>query len=123
MSVLGSGGAFATVLERLGSSEIAGHLMQALGPQVVQTILDQLNRQGYGPQVNSWLGRGANQRLQNQPLTADEIRSALGDARLQEVARQLGLPIDRLGPILAQHLPAAVEHGAQSGAIPSGAPS
>lgn len=118
MSLLGDGSAFGSLIARLGSSEIAGHLMQALGPQVVQTILDQLNRQGYGPQVNSWLGRGA-----NQPITADELRTALGDARFQAMARQLGIPIDRLGPILAQHRPAAIEHGAQSGAIPSGPPS
>ena len=61
--------------------------------------------------------------LEQLGSTADELRAALGDSRFQEMARQLGIPIDRLGPILAQHLPAAVEHGAQSGAIPSAKPS
>lgn len=105
-------GPLGDLLGKLGSSEIAGKLLQTLGPAVVQGVLDQLNRQGLGPKVNSWLGRGA-----NEPITAEELRAALGNAKVQEMAKSLGLPADRLAEVLAQALPAAAEQAAQDGAV------
>lgn len=102
------------ILGKLGTSGFAGQIESMLGPTIIQTILDQLNQQGLGAKVNSWLGKGA-----NEPITADELRQALGNQKVQEIARQLGLPADQLAEILAQHLPQATEKAAQAGALSS----
>ena len=48
-----------------------------------------LEKGGLGPQVQSWLGNGA-----NLPITADQLREVLGNSQVQDFARHLGLPVD-----------------------------
>jgi uncharacterized protein YidB (DUF937 family) len=47
------------------------------------------------------------------------LRAALSDAHVQEIARQLGLPVDSAMQVLAEHLPAAVDQASPTGAIPA----
>ena len=75
-------------------------------------LLQKLQQSGLGPQVASWLGNGA-----NMPITADQLRQALGDQHLRQIATQLGLPIDQLLGQLSQHLPAAVDHMSPNGTL------
>lgn len=75
-------------------------------------LLDQLQKSGLGPQVASWLGNGA-----NMPVTADQLRQALGDPRLRQLAAALGLPIDQLLAQLSQHLPDVVDHMSPHGTL------
>ena len=77
-------------------------------------VVGQLEQGGLGKEVQSWLGSGA-----NLPVTADQLRTALSDAHVQEIARQLGLPVDSAMQVLAQHLPAAVDQASPTGAIPA----
>lgn len=77
-------------------------------------IINQLNEAGLGPKVNSWLGKG-----DNMPLTADEISSVLGSAQLQELATKLGVPMDQVAHVLAQHLPSAVDQASPNGVLVS----
>ena len=95
-------GMLGSMLERLEASSVPGALVSALGPAVIGTLLDRLNQVGFGAQVNSWLGQGA-----NQPITADELRRALGSQQVQDLAKEHGIPADKLIEILSQHLPAA----------------
>src|SRR5262245_43730613 len=67
----------------------------------LQGIVAKLQEGGLGDQVRSWLGGGA-----NLPVTADQLRAALGNAQVQEIARHLGLPVDSALQLLAEHLPA-----------------
>jgi uncharacterized protein YidB (DUF937 family) len=105
-SVLGS------LAQQVGGSTLGAQIARSLGPAVLGGVLEQLNQNGMGAKVNSWLGRG-----ENQPITPDEIRTALGNETLQQVARSLGVPIEQVTEILAQHLPAAVDHASPNGVL------
>lgn len=93
-------------------ADLTGKLMDTLGPAVVQGVLQQLNASGFGAQVNSWLGNGA-----NQPLTVEQIQAALGNQKVQEIARSLGIPADKLAEMLAQNLPQAVDKASPNGEL------
>ena len=81
-------------------------------------MLQQFNASGFGAQVNSWLGNGP-----NQPLTVEQIHTALGNERVQEIARSLGIPADKLADVLAKDLPQAVDKASPSGELqPQGQP-
>jgi uncharacterized protein YidB (DUF937 family) len=75
-------------------------------------LLDQLQKSGLGTQVTSWLGNGA-----NLPVSADQLRAALGDERVRQIAASLGIPIDQVLGQLSQHLPAAIDKMSPNGTL------
>jgi uncharacterized protein YidB (DUF937 family) len=75
-------------------------------------LLDQLQKSGLGPQVTSWLGNGA-----NLPVSADQLRGALGDERVRQIAASLGIPIDQVLGQLSQHLPATIDKMSPNGTL------
>ena len=93
-------------------NDLAGKLVEKLGPSVVQGILEQFNTSGFGAQVNSWLGNG-----ENKPLTIEQISTALGNQKVQEIARSLGIPADKLAELLAKSLPQAVDKASPDGTL------
>ncbi len=78
----------------------------------LQDIVAKLQAAGLNDQVHSWLGNGS-----NLPVTADQLRSALGNQQVQQIARQLGLPVDQALQVLSQHLPTAVDQASPNGTI------
>lgn len=78
-----------------------------------QGILTKLNQAGMGDQVSSWLGSG-----KNLPISADQIQAALGNEHLQQLASSLGVPVDQVAPLLAQHLPTAISQASPDGNVP-----
>jgi len=106
-------GAFDDLMANAQAHELPGLLTQALGSVGgLQGVVDKLNASGLGPQVSSWLGGGA-----NAPITAEEIRGALGGQHLQEIATSLGIPVDKVVGYLSAHLPTAVDQASPNGAI------
>lgn len=102
-----------------GQSGQAGGLPNILSQVLGRTdlgsiggLLQQLQQTGLGPQVASWLGSG-----QNLPVSIDQLKNALGDHHLQQLATQFGLPIDQLLGQLSQHLPGAVDHMSPNGTL------
>jgi uncharacterized protein YidB (DUF937 family) len=93
-------------------------------PAMINTVLAQtqyhdlaglvaaLEKGGLGPQVQSWLGNG-----KNLPITEDQLKAALGNTQLQELARQAGLPVDEILKILAQYLPELVDKASPNGTL------
>jgi uncharacterized protein YidB (DUF937 family) len=75
-------------------------------------LLQQLQNSGLGPQVASWLGNG-----QNLPVTVDQLRQALGDQHLRQLAESFGIPVDQVLAQLSQHLPATVDHMSPHGTL------
>jgi uncharacterized protein YidB (DUF937 family) len=75
-------------------------------------LLQQLQKSGLGPQVTSWLGNGA-----NLPVSVDQLRAALGDEHIRQLAASFGIPVDLLLNQLSQHLPAAVDHMSPNGTL------
>jgi uncharacterized protein YidB (DUF937 family) len=112
-SILGS--ALKGLAGQGGTGALSDILSQVLGKTNLGSVgglLQQLQQAGLGPQVASWLGNG-----QNLPVSADQLRSALGDQHLRQLATQLGLPVDQLLGELSQHLPGAVDHMSPNGTL------
>ena len=79
----------------------------------VQGIVAQLEQQGLGNTVRSWVGTGA-----NQPITADEIHRALGSDTMQQMAAKFGLSTQDLAAKLSTVLPQAIDKLTPGGVIP-----
>ncbi len=75
-------------------------------------LLDKLQQSGLGPQVSSWLGDG-----KNLPITADQLRAALGNEQVQQIAAHFGLPVDKILATVAEHLPAIVDSLSPNGKL------
>jgi uncharacterized protein YidB (DUF937 family) len=115
----GIGGKLAAALSGGQGSDIVALISGVLGQTDVgglQGIVTKLAASGLGPQVSSWLGNSA-----NLPITADQLRAALSDEHVQQIARHFNLPVDQALQLLAQHLPAAVDHASPNGTLPQGA--
>jgi uncharacterized protein YidB (DUF937 family) len=78
----------------------------------LQGIASKLQAAGFGDQVKSWLGNGA-----NLPISADQLRSALGNEQVQQMARQLGLPVDDALKLLSEHVPNAIDQASPNGTL------
>ena len=77
-------------------------------------LVEQLQQGGLDAQVRSWLGTGPNLQV-----TPQQIESALGNEKLQQLAAQFGIPLDTVSRLLAEHLPKAVDEASPEGTIQS----
>ena len=68
------------------SNEGTGGLLGGLGG-----LLDKLQQGGLGKVTNSWIGSG-----QNQPVSPNQVGSALGPNIIKKLAQQSGLSEDEL---------------------------
>jgi uncharacterized protein YidB (DUF937 family) len=71
-----------------------------------------LQQGGLGPQVQSWLGNGA-----NMPITADQLKAVLGNSQVQDFARHFGLPVDEMLAALAKYLPDIIDKASPNGVL------
>jgi uncharacterized protein YidB (DUF937 family) len=112
-SILGN--ALKGMAGQLGTGTLPVILSQVLGRTDLGSVgglLQKLQQSGLGPQVASWLGNG-----QNMPITVDQLRQALGDQHLRQLATQFGIPVDQLLGQLSQHLPGAIDHMSPNGTL------
>ena len=79
----------------------------------VQGIVTQLESQGLGPTVKSWVGTGA-----NLPITADQVHSAFGSEAVAGLAAKFGLNPQEVAQILARTLPQVVDKLTPNGVVP-----
>jgi uncharacterized protein YidB (DUF937 family) len=70
----------------------------------IQGIVAQLEQQGLGGTVRSWVGTGA-----NQPITADQVHQAFGSDTVKELAAKVGMTPQDLASKLSQILPGAID--------------
>jgi uncharacterized protein YidB (DUF937 family) len=98
------GGEMATVVNRL----IEKH-------GGVSGIVTQLEQQGLGATVKSWVGTGP-----NQPISADQVHRAIGADTIQEIAAKFGLTPQDLAQKLSQVLPQAIDKLTPGGVVPKG---
>lgn len=76
---------------------------KVLGNEGLQSILAKLQDAGLQAQVSSWIDKNKT----NLPITPEQIRTALGDEHVQQVAKSLGIPMDKVLDVLAKLLSAA----------------
>jgi len=72
--------------------------------------LNQLQQGGLGPQVQSWLGNGA-----NMSVTPEQLRAALSNDQVRQLAAHFGIPIDQVLNLLAEHVSTAVDQASPNG--------
>jgi uncharacterized protein YidB (DUF937 family) len=103
------------VLTQMETQGVPTVLSQILGSSSLGSVgglLQRLQQGGLAGQVASWLGNGA-----NQPVSTDQLRNALGNEHLIQMARSAGLPVDDLLKLLEQKLPGAVDQMSPNGKL------
>jgi len=76
-------------------------------------IVSQLQQQGLGPTVNSWIGSGP-----NQPISADQVHQAFGPDLIRELAARTGMNPQELAQKLSQVLPQVIDRMTPAGTVP-----
>jgi uncharacterized protein YidB (DUF937 family) len=78
----------------------------------VQGIVAQLEQQGLGGTVRSWVGTGA-----NQPITAEQIHQAFGSDAVKQLAAKVGMTPEELAAKLSSILPQAIDKLTPGGVV------
>ena len=76
-------------------------------------LLQRFQGAGLGDAVGSWVGPGA-----NQPVSPDQVRSALGDGPLRTLAEHAGMDEDETATHLSGLLPQMVDGLTPNGQLP-----
>ena len=79
----------------------------------VQGIVSQLEQQGLGSTVKSWVSSGT-----NQPITADQVHAAFGSEMISGLAAKFGMNPQDVAQKLAQVLPQAIDKLTPNGVVP-----
>src|SRR6201990_1929643 len=111
--------AFKSMLGQLESAVLPVVLSEVLGNGSqggLSAIVAKLQQGGFGDQVKSRIGNG-----QNLPITAEQLQQVLGSDTVKQLAGRFNIPVDQLGPILAQMLPKAVDGQSPNGHLPASA--
>ena len=77
-------------------------------------LIGKLTAGGAAPQVNSWIGPGA-----NQPIQPGQLGSALGQSTLDDLAARTGMTREELLNQLAAALPQLINHLTPNGRMPT----
>ncbi len=79
----------------------------------VQGVVNQFERQGFGPTVRSWVSTGP-----NQPIEPEQVEQVLGSDLLQQMSAKTGMSVAELKQKLAEILPQAIDQMTPGGTIP-----
>src|ERR1700679_1115029 len=79
----------------------------------VQGIVTQLEQQGLGGTVRSWVGTGA-----NQAITPDQIHQSFGSDTVKELAAKVGLSPHGFAAEVSEVLPQRMHKLTPAGAVP-----
>jgi uncharacterized protein YidB (DUF937 family) len=92
--------------------DIFGQILKNTDMGSIGGLLKQLQEGGLERQIGSWLGNG-----QNLPVTPTQIREALGNDHVKQIAQKLGIPIDEALKLLTQFFPEAVNQASPDGEL------
>ena len=105
----------------LGGASQGGLMEQVLGlinnPQTggLGGLIEMFKSKGLGDAVSSWISTG-----ENQPVSGDQITSALGSDTIQEIAQKLGISGTDASSGLAALLPQIIDKLTPDGTVPEG---
>lgn len=113
-------------------SQIAAALMALLAPRAggaaapqaapspspapsggLDVLINQFKQSGLEDVINSWIGTG-----QNQAISPNQLRQALGQSTINDLSRQSGAPQDDLLSQLSRYLPTVVDRLTPTGQVP-----
>jgi uncharacterized protein YidB (DUF937 family) len=98
-------GAVGNIVGEAEQSALPTLLRSLLGAEGLQTILAKLKDAGLGDQVSSWIDKNRD----SLPVSPEQIRAALGDEHVQQLAKSLGIPIEDVLAALSDKLPEVAE--------------
>lgn len=101
------GGAMGAVI-----TNVVGDFVQKQGG--LEGLTKQFHEKGLGGMVNSWISTGP-----NDPVSPDQVRHALGDDTIKDLAAKAGIDPDALLAQLAKALPQAVDKATPQGKLPT----
>ncbi len=84
-------------------------------PSKLTGLLNDLHLGGLGDQVKSWIGTG-----ENQAVSADQIKQALPQEKLEQIATNQGVTTDEAADGISKVLPDLVNEITPDGVVPSG---
>jgi uncharacterized protein YidB (DUF937 family) len=94
-------GAVGNLVGQAEQAALPGLLKNVLGNEGLQAVLTKLQEAGFGKEVGSWLDKNKT----SLPISIDQIRAALGEEHVQQLAKSLGIPVDAILAALAEKLP------------------
>ena len=81
----------------------------------LQGLLTQLQQAGLDKQVQSWLASGP-----NMAVASDQLRAALGNDQVRQLAQHFGVDPDAALKLLADHLPNVIDQASPNGTLRGG---
>jgi len=124
LSMLASRGGRGSALSPSGGGGLGDLLGQVLGGAVggggsagaaggLGSLLEQLQRAGFGAEASSWVGRGP-----NKPIPADAMTQIFGSGGIEEISRRAGVSEDDARRGLSELLPEVVDRMTPQGDVP-----
>ncbi|HEU0336492.1 MAG TPA: YidB family protein [Gaiellaceae bacterium] len=95
------------------TKQLQSRLEDLTGGFDLDTLKQKFEDAGLGEKVKSWIGTG-----ENEPVSADEVKQAIGEERLQEIAAKSGTDVDTAARQTAETLPQVVDRMTPEGQIP-----
>ena len=80
----------------------------------IRGVVAEFEKTGFGQQAKSWVSTGP-----NLPISAEQIKQALGSEKVKDMAAKFGVPMDKVKDMLAKYIPAAVDKATPDGKLPS----
>ena len=80
----------------------------------LDVLINQFKQNGLGDVINSWIGTG-----QNQAISPNQLREALGQNTVNDLSRQSGAPQDDLLSQLSRYLPGVIDRLTPNGQLPN----
>ena len=81
----------------------------------LQQLVASFQQKGLGDIIGSWVSTGS-----NLPISADQVKQALGPEKLDQLAQQTGLDTGTLASQLSNLLPGLVDKLTPDGNVPQG---
>lgn len=76
-------------------------------------LVDKFTQSGLGDIAASWVGKG-----ENKPISPDQIVEALGQDKVDELAKEAGIPKEKGAEVLSEVLPNVVNEMTPDGEVP-----
>ena len=80
----------------------------------LSSLIEQFQRAGMGPQLNSWISSG-----QNLPISPEQLLQVFGQGQMQQMAASSGMDVGQLSGGLADLLPQLIDQLTPGGQVPA----
>lgn len=100
-----------------GGNTTIGALLQMIDnhPGGFSGLLQAFRERGLSGAVSSWIGTGT-----NQPITAEQIQTVLGNEHIRAFAAKIGVSPEQASAKIAEYLPQVVDKLTPNGQMPQG---